>query len=216
MFKIFNRVISITLFISLIALNIATVTMPAIAFIVASAVGVVVGKSNLIPEFRTVYYRGEERLLADAVLDTTKRISDRTSKGAIRNVQSITGEAIPVAGITVVLGVSALELKDACDTMTDLRALELAVDPDAPEGPATVEVCGLKTPSRVQVLEAIKGAPVQAWETARNYIEDLPELKIPSLRDVFGGPPIDQNSSDVDSEEIENWLMKLKGMSPFN
>jgi hypothetical protein len=186
--KLLIRTITALAFVALIALNIATVTLPAVAAGVASTVGAVVGASAILPEFRTVTYRGQKKRLAEAVADTTKRVSARTAKGAARNVGSIAGEAIPVAGIAVVVGVTAWELKDACDTMKDLRALELATDPKASEDPSVAEVCGLEVPTKEQAWEVVKASPRQAWERAKEYVPELPELELPTWRDIVGGP----------------------------
>lgn len=230
--KLFFRAIVSLAFVALFALNIATVTVPAVAAGVASTVGTVLGSTALLPEFRTVSYRGQKKRITAAVADTTKRISTRTAKGAARNVGSIAGEAIPVAGIAVVVGVTAWELKDACETMKDLRALELATNPNATEDPSVAEVCGLEVPSKEQAWEAVKASPGQAWEKAKAYVPDLPEWhmpnvpklqmpdlpdwQLPTLSDFFGER---EKNPDVPAvpDGIEGaWGEKLKRLNPFD
>ena len=214
--KLIVRVIASLALVALLALNIATVTVPAVAAGVASIVGGVVGATAILPEFRTVTYRGQKKRLAAAVADTTKRVSTRTAKGAARNVGSIAGEAIPVAGIAVVVGVTAWELTDACDTMKDLRALELATDPTASEDPSVAEVCGLEVPSKEQVWEVVKASPGHAWEKAKGYVSDLPELELPTWRDIFGGPAVENDTTAPLEDASGTWTDRLKELNLFD
>lgn len=177
--KLVIRTFTTVALLGLLALNVATVTVPAVAAGVASTVGAIVGASSVLPEFRKVSYRGQSKRLTDAVADTTKRISKRTARGAARNVGSIAGEAIPIAGIAVVVGVTTWELKDACETMKDLRELELATNPDVTVDPTVAEVCGLEVPTKEQAWEAVKASPGQAWEKAKGYVPELPEWRKP-------------------------------------
>ena len=142
----------------------------------------VVSLTDEVADLRTpksVTYRGQKRLLAEAVEDTAARVSRRTAAGAARNAGSVVAEAIPVAGVAVVLGVTAWDLKDACDTMTDLHELELAFDSEATSGAS--EVCGLTVPTKDEVWAIVKASPGVAWDAAAAYVPDLPELSIPKI-----------------------------------
>lgn len=224
MVKIIVRTITALAFAAVFALNIATVTVPAVAAVVASTVGAVVGARAILPEFRTVTYRGQKKRLAEAVADTTKRISTRTAKGAARNVSSIAGEAIPIAGIAVVVGVTAWELKDACDTMKDLRALELATDPNGSQDPSVDEVCGLEVPTKEQAWKAVKASPGQAWEKAKVYVPDLPEFdaprlpdwELPTWQDIVGGPVKEKATPAPLEDASGTWNDRLKELNPFD
>ena len=168
-----------------LAFNVATVTVQAVALGVSGVVSAVAGASAVLPEFRTVTYRGQKRRLAEAVGDTSKRIAKRTAAAATRNAGSVVAEAIPVAGVAVVLGVTAWDLKDACETMTDLHELELASDPTATLDEEALHVCGLETPSKDEVWAAVKASPGVAWSNATSYIPDLPELSMPKIDWTF-------------------------------
>jgi hypothetical protein len=134
---------------------------------------------------KSVTYRGQKRLLAEAVEDTAGRVSRRTAAGAARNAGSVVAEAIPFAGIAVVLGVTAWDLKDSCDTMKDLHELELAFNPATSPDPEASEVCGLRVPTKDEVWAAVKASPSVAWSTASSYVPDLPELSMPKIDWTF-------------------------------
>lgn len=124
---------------------------------------------------RVVSYRGQRKLLGEAVEDTTGRISRRMATGAARNAGSVFAEAIPIAGIAVILGVTAWDLKDRCDTMHDLHELELAFNPDVGLDPKAKEVCGLEVPTKDEVWQAAKSSPSKAWNAAKAYLPELPD-----------------------------------------
>ncbi len=183
-----------------VTMNVATVAFSSVAMLVSGAFEAVTGAASVAGSLRrdldvktrrvasltdevatlknpkSVTYRGQKRLLAEAVEDTAARVSRRTAAGAARNAGSVVAEAIPVAGVAVVLGVTAWDLKDACDTMTDLHELELAFDPEATSGAS--EVCGLTVPTKDEVWATVKASPGIAWDAAAAYLPDLPELSI--------------------------------------
>lgn len=171
----------------LLALNVATVTVPAVASLVASAVASVLGQTALIPEFRPVYYRGKAMSLAEAAADTAQRVSSRIASGAARSARSVLAESIPIAGIAVVVGSTTWHLKDACESMQDLRALEVAANATASEDPKIAEVCGMQVPTKEMVWEIMKESPSQAWDVAKTHVPDLPELKLPSWWKLVDG-----------------------------
>jgi hypothetical protein len=123
-----------------------------------------------------VAYRGQSKLLKEAVGDTVTRVSRRTAVAATRNVAAVFGEGIPVFGVGVAVAVTAYELKDGCDTLTDLRELELALDPDTVVSAEKVEACGTQVPSREEVWASVKSSPGDAWEGVQHYVPELPEL----------------------------------------
>jgi hypothetical protein len=133
---------------------------------------------------RSVIYRGERRLLREAVTDTNGRIARRTAVAASRNASSVVAEAIPYLGIAAMLGVTAYDLKDSCDTIKDLHALDVAIDPSKELGAEETEVCGLRVPSKEEVWQSVKENSSEAWDAASIYLPDLPEFELPSWRDL--------------------------------
>ena len=110
---------------------------------------------------KLVTYRGNPRLIQDAVKDTSSRISRRTATGASRNLAATVGEAWPVAGIAVIATATALELHDACVIMQDLHELDVAFNPEVAFGTEAYEVCGMRVPTKQELLDAVG---LSGWE----------------------------------------------------
>lgn len=130
---------------------------------------------------RVVTYRNQKRFLTEAVEDTSDRIAKRTVNRSARNVTAVFAEAIPVVGVGVVVGVTGLELRDSCNTLKDLKELELSFNPTATAEDDVQQVCGLEVPSRDEVWQTVRASPTQAWEAMKLYLPDLGELNLPRL-----------------------------------
>lgn len=180
-------------------LNVATVAIGSVAAVVSGVVEAVTGvasvKTRLTTDLevsnrkvaaleaeverlkpRQVTYRGQKKLLEEAVADTTERVSRRTAVGASRNVAATFGEAVPMVGIGVVVAATVWELTDACETMKDLQALEVAMDPGKARADDVTEVCGLTVPSKEEIWAKMKTSPGEAWGKAKEAMPDLPEM----------------------------------------
>lgn len=134
---------------------------------------------------RTVSYRGQQRLLGEAVSDTSTRVSRRMATAAARNAGSVAAEAIPIAGIAVIVAVTAWDIHDSCETMKDLHALDLAFNPQADRDPEITEVCGMTVPTRDEVWAAVRSSPGAAWDMAQQYVPDLPVFEMPPVNWPF-------------------------------
>lgn len=121
-----------------------------------------------------VNFRGESRSLRSAVEEVSGTVSRRTGRVAATNVAAMAGEGIPFWGIAVIVGATTMEITAACETMQDMRALEAALQPDTPSGTEVQEVCGLRVPTPAELRETVKSSPGAAWETAKEFIADLP------------------------------------------
>jgi hypothetical protein len=119
-------------------------------------------------------YEVETKKLGSAVKKTIRRISQRVAKATARSIGSIAAESIPYIGIGAIIGVTALELDDACDTMKDLHALDVAFNPEAANDADATEVCGQRVPTKEEVIAELKQSPGKAWEAATNF--DLPDF----------------------------------------
>lgn len=64
-----------------------------------------------------------------------------------RNVGAIPVESIPLIGIATTIGVTAMDLKDACDTMTGLDELSVSLGLDDID-PETTKVFGKEVPTK--------------------------------------------------------------------
>jgi hypothetical protein len=103
-----------------------------------------------------------------AVQKVSKRLVARTAINATRNSSSIFAEAIPYVGVAVVLGVTALDLHDACETLKDMNELGNVFD-HAPEDES--KVCGIKVPSKADVIAKAKSSWKATYETAANALK---------------------------------------------
>jgi len=123
---------------------------------------------------RYVQYKGKKTLIKDAVNDTSGRISRRVVIDTARNTGSMAAEAIPYIGIAAIVGTTTWELRDACETMKDLHALDVAFNPDAANDADAVAVCGKQVPTKEEIIAELKQSPAKAWEAAKDF--DLPDL----------------------------------------
>ena len=129
-----------------------------------------------------VIYRGTSTSFSDAVIDTNSRIAKRTARTATRNASSVVAEAIPYVGIGAMLAVTAYDLKDSCDTIKDLHALDVAIDPTKKFSAEDAHVCGLSVPTKDEVWQQVKSSSEEAWVGAREYLPELPDFSLPSIR----------------------------------
>lgn len=108
-------------------------------------------------------------------------IARRTIANVERNVGSVFGEAIPYFGTTIMLSVTAWDVKDACDTLRQLEELE-GKGVRQP-GDQTLKVCGMRVPSASEALQSVKNNWQAVYrETARRLnqgAENIPA--VPSL-----------------------------------
>jgi hypothetical protein len=128
-----------------------------------------------------VNFRGRRVAVSEAVEQTADRISQRARNSASREVASMAGESLPWIGTAVIVGVTALELNDLCETLIDMNELKRAFDPslDPKEGAATV--CSIEVPTRRELWETAKASPGLAWERARAAapsMEALPDFAV--------------------------------------
>lgn len=212
-----SALLAITLVLAL-ALNIATLTIPAVFNALSSLVGtassLLAGKpmtvrashtrrvanlhnrnlalakqnkalSNRLETATHVNYRGRQVTVKKAVRQTTNRVARRTAIATTRNTASIAAEAIPYIGIAAILAATAMELNDACETMKDLHELEMAMDPSSADATEKNKVCGATVPSKDEVVDTIVESPQQAWEIAKAWYDDTPDIPdLPEWHDV--------------------------------
>lgn len=130
-----------------------------------------------------VNWKGKKVPLKDAVAEMSTTVKKRTAKVAVANVSSTFGESIPVYGIAVIVGVTAYELKSACDTMKDMKELTSQIDPSYDTDDETAHVCGLKVPTRDEIVTKLKNSPEAAWQMAQSAYEGAVDL-IPDWEQV--------------------------------
>ena len=89
-----------------------------------------------------------------------------------RKVVSAMTYPLMMIGIGVIVAVTALELKDACETMKDLHALDIAFNPAAAND--ANEICGQAVPTKGEIIDSVMESPSKAWNAATETVSDLP------------------------------------------
>ena len=105
---------------------------------------------------RKIILRGEFLTPKRAIRKTSSAIATRAGTFAAREIAILPLEHIPFAGLGFALAFIAWDLKDACDTTTELRDLERALFPedvDLNSGTDVSEVCGLTVPDPDEILK---------------------------------------------------------------
>ncbi len=113
---------------------------------------------------------------ATAVSTTSDRISQRAKRSATRSVGSMAGEALPFVGTAVIVGVTALELKDLCDTIRDMNELDGILNPEKDIGNDEQTVCSMPVPTREEIWDEVRKSPERAWDGVMALKDiDLPD-----------------------------------------
>lgn len=84
-----------------------------------------------------------------------RRIGQRTARGAARSAGATVAQSLPFVGVASVVGVTAWELSDYCETMTDLAALDPTAAADAES------VCGMALPTEAAVYASVRASAGQ-------------------------------------------------------
>lgn len=112
------------------------------------------------------------------------RVSTRTAKAALLNTESIVAQAVPAAGVAVFVAVTALDVRFSCETMKDMRELELLANPAAPSSGEETRICGMKVPGKEDLWS--RAAEVSDWageatESAVEFVRRYPRRPSPDL-----------------------------------
>lgn len=105
---------------------------------------------------------------AAAVLKTSKRLAIRTATNATRNVSSVFAEAIPLMGTGIMLGVTAWDLYDACDTLKDINELNSVFDLQQEDQNI---ICGMKVPTTKQVFDETRTNTAVIYQSAKDALK---------------------------------------------
>lgn len=113
---------------------------------------------------------------AATALKVSKRLAIRSLSNATRNVSSVAGEAIPFAGVAIIVGVTAWDVYDACETLKDSNELNNAFGQEQED---QTKVCGMKVPTKEQVLAKIKGNWKAAYQSTGDSLNKVGVPKAP-------------------------------------
>lgn len=197
-----------------LALNIAVLSISsvhAVASAALSAVGVTTVAAREAGE-----KLARRKAARDIGRKTANRVTQRMQRGAVRNIASVGGEAIPVVGIAVIAGALVLEVKDACDTAADMAGLKAAlmgggdleeVRSEAVEhfDCATILPNYNDLPSHEDILNIVKSSPKAAWDAAASNYARLGGFEWPTKFDTATNSVSDWVATVLSYEAWHHW-----------
>ena len=200
--RLISHPIYLFIILGLLSLNAAVIFSSGVAQVISGLVGsigvetVFARNTNVISTQKTQIKKHTTKLSnhKKIVANHTRRVSKRVALGAGRNVAATFGEGIPVYGVAVIIGVTAWEIRDACDTMEDMIEINKAFDTDVDVQGDVDKVCGLDVPSKDEIKGAVYKAPGKAWDNFLKMTEgiELPDFGInPAAFLEFDWPDID-------------------------
>ena len=141
------------------------------------------------------------------VKQLSKKIVNRTLWRTGRNIAGVVPEAIPVVGIFAIVSLTALDIKDACDTMRDMKVLNAQFDPDESEVNEN-DVCGVNVPSVSEVKAKVKSLT----EDDYNKLNDDWNFNLPSWNDNWNlNPPSWNDDWNLNLPSWEDAKKLIKG-----
>ena len=145
---ILKRTIHATLILALLATNILSITSGAFHGVMYKLLSHVPYDAFLnnspIKQNEALKTRLEAQRLK--VKNVSQRIVKRTARNVTTNVSSVLGEAIPYLGVATVIAVTALDVKDGCDTVRDINEMSKSLEIDSIDDTEN-SVCGMKVPT---------------------------------------------------------------------
>ncbi|MDV7272326.1 hypothetical protein RYZ20_15670 [Thioclava sp. A2] len=135
--------------------------------------------------------RAAARKAKDSVKRASRKVVARAAKAGARSTSSMAGKLVPGLGTAVIVGATALEAKDLCDTIYDMYELEHLFDPSSKPTEDELTICGWQPPSRQELSDAIAAAPEEALEKGNEVlayaqehwpsIDDLRNIEMPDI-----------------------------------
>ena len=134
-------------------------------------------KNNTALQEKNTRLKTESAKRSDALQKTSKRMADRSTVGATRNIASLPGEAIPLLGTALIIGVTTWDMYDFCENLKDLNKLNGVFEHQLEDQD---KVCGMKVPTKEQVMDEAKRNWQKAYKTAADHINQsgwtVPEI----------------------------------------
>ncbi|WP_162163040.1 hypothetical protein [Roseivivax marinus] len=119
-----------------------------------------------------------EKLETNASRISTKVIK-RSRRTATREIAVMPSEAIPMLGTAAIVGSTALEIHDLCQTMKDMAELRRATNDAQKASTEDLTVCSITLPSSAELWATAYSAPKDAWDRMRIHIPDLDDFSMP-------------------------------------
>jgi hypothetical protein len=220
-----SRTVLALLLVASLALTVATLTISGV-YAVASAALSAVGLSSVAAreaaQASTDALKKSERetktreARKKVTHETTSNVTRRVKKGALRNISSVAGEAIPFVGIAVIAGALAADVKDACDTAKDMAGLQAALDDETdPESARQKAIEAFDCtelipnyddlPEKEDLWKSVKNAPRAAWETASSHYYQLRKIDWSERIEEVGGDAVDWINSWFSYQVLQQW-----------
>jgi len=121
-----------------------------------------------------------------------KRVSARTVKNVARNVSSVPLEVFPYVGVATIVGVTILDVKDACQSMHDMNSMMALMNVDDADVDVN-KVCGQPVPSEKDLLAKL-GVPPKKYDEMRHHLggfmhhlEKETKTSWTNMNDAIGG-----------------------------
>lgn len=118
----------------------------------------------------------------------SERMTKRTTIAASRNIASIPGQAIPLVGTGLIIGVTTWDIYDYCENLKDIKELNNVIGQQV-NVKNQKEICGWTPPTKEEVMAEVKENWQGAYDNAAESInefrveipapmiwEDIPEL----------------------------------------
>lgn len=123
----------------------------------------------------------------------TKAMASRARTRLVRNVARNTGalaaEALPALGLAVAIGVTALDVHDACEAIKDWNENLTAHDLPAQD---TTTICGVRIPTKAEILSRVGSQWQESADSIKRELDsmsfstELIRLQPPTLTDIRG------------------------------
>jgi hypothetical protein len=114
--------------------------------------------SALTAEKQALQIKASHR--ATRVQAISRRIARRLVRNTAMNVSSIPAEAIPWVGTALVVSITTMDIKDACDTMADINAIARELELNEHQAEARA-ICGYQINVKEDLFDAVGGTIYQ-------------------------------------------------------
>ena len=131
--------------------------------------------SKIHPKNTKINFKGKKVTVAQAVGSTTNGVKRRAAKTAAKSVSAMAFEAAPLIGTTAIVGITALELRDLCETAKDMDALNRALNPDEATDVDQTSVCSIAVPTREELKQKVSESSGELMSKFTSFVETFKE-----------------------------------------
>ena len=174
-----RKLFIILIFIGSLCLNAAMFISETIYSIASSVftelTGMPTAASKIHPKNTKINFKGKKVTVAQAVGSTTNGVKRRAAKTAVRSVSAMAFEAAPLIGTAAIVGITALELRDLCETAKDMDALNRALNPDEATDVDRTAVCSIAVPTREELQYKVSDRSEEISNEFKTFFLELKE-----------------------------------------